>query len=255
MYVKVLKRTAVIIVLILSFSCAGTLTQSSKKDKAKVLERLGNSLFVQGNAREGLAKLLDAEKLDPSSPYIQHEIALVYMKLNQFDLSLQHFKRAIDLKPDFSDAYNNMGILYSQKGDWKNALTYFNKALSNILYRTPQFAYHNMGLVYFQMKDYTRAIELYKKAISLSPDYTEAYFDLAHTYEVLGENDKAVDTYEKIIELKPDSLPPYLALAKLYRKTGQIDAAYAKLNYIVGTDPRSPIAREAIKMMEEIKSR
>ena len=55
---------------------------STKREKAAALERLGNSLFLQGNAREGLAKLLEAEKLDPANPEIQHEIAIIYQKLS-----------------------------------------------------------------------------------------------------------------------------------------------------------------------------
>jgi type IV pilus assembly protein PilF len=248
----------ILIFLLLSgflFSCAGTVPSSSKKETAMGYQRLGNSLFLQGNTREALVQLLEAEKLDSANADLQQELALVYQKLDQFDLSLKHFKKAIDLKPDFPDAYNNMGTLYSQKMDWENALKCFEKAANNILYHTPQFAYHNMGLVYFHKKDYQRAIELYQKAISLSPEYEPAYFDLAKVYELLEENDKAFVIYEKIIDLVPDSLVSYLAMARLYYKTGQSDKAIEKINFIVGTDPRSPIAREAIKLLETIQSR
>ncbi len=247
-----------IVILLLSgflFSCAGSVPNLSKKEKALAYQRLGNSLFIQGNARDALVQLLEAEKLDNRNPDLQHDLALVYQKLDQFDLSLRHFRKAIDLKPDFPDAYNNMGTLYSQKLDWDNAMKCFEKAASNILYRTPHFAYHNMGLVYFHKKDYQRAIELYQKAISLSPGYEPAYFDLAKAYELIGQNDRAFSTYEKIIDIVPDSLASYLAMARLYHKTGQIEKAKEKINFIVGTDPRSQIAREAIKLLEEIQSR
>ena len=119
---KVINLFAIIVLFLVTFSCAGTMQSSSRKEKAEALERLGNSLYLEGNAREGLAKLLEAEKLDPSNPDIQHEIAIVYQKIDQFDLSLKYFKKAIDLKPDFPKAYNNMGILYFQMGDNNNAL-------------------------------------------------------------------------------------------------------------------------------------
>jgi type IV pilus assembly protein PilF len=248
----------IMIFLLLSgflFSCAGTMPSATSKEKAKAYQRLGNSLFMQGNTRDALVQLLEAEKLDHSNADLQHELALVYQKMNQFDLSLKYFNKAIDLRADFPDAYNNMGTLYSQKMDWENAIKCFEKAASNILYRTPHYAYHNMGLVYFHQKDYQRAIELYQKAISISPEYEPAYFDLAKVYELLEENDKAFDTYKKIIDIVPDSLTSYLAMARLYYKTGQKEMAIDKINFIIGTDPRSQIAREAMKLLEEIQSR
>lgn len=247
-------RLAVILLVIAVSSCAGTMKSSPEKERAKALQRLGTSLYLQGNVREGLAKLLEAEKLDPSNPELQHELALAYQRLDKFDLSLQHFRKAIDLKPDFPDAYNNMGVLYSQRGDWDDALKCFSKAVSYVLYQTPHFAYRNMGLVYFKMKDYGRAIEFYKKALSVSPDYVDAYFDLAKTYEILGENEKAILTYDQIKKQAPESLVPYLAQAELYRKTGRIDESIDNLNYIIGIDPRSHVAREAIKLLEDIQS-
>ena len=235
------------------FSCATDNTRHGKK--AGLLENMGNSLFLAGKPREALPYLLETEKMEPLNPVVQRELALIYQNINQYDLAFVHIKKAIKLKPDFSEAYNDMGVFYSQQGKLEDALDCFNKALKNVLYKTPQFAYHNIGLVYFRMKDYNKAVEFYLKSISLSPNYMEAYFDLANTYEVLGDNVKTINTYKKIIDLGPGSLAPYLALAKVYKKTGQIDMAIDKLNYIVGIDPRSPIAHEAIKLLDEIQSR
>lgn len=250
---RMINALVLILLCIAVSSCAGTMRSSPKKEKARNLERLGNSLVMEGDVREGLARLLEAEELDPGNPDIQHEIAIVYQKIDQFDLSLQHFKKAIRIKSDFPEAYNNMGILYFKKGDHENAIKCFKKAVSDVLYRTPHFAYRNMGLVYFEKKDYSRAIESYNKAISEAPEYVDAYYDLAKAYEVLGENDKAILIYDKIIKQAPESLMPYLEQAKIYKITGQIDKSVEKLNYIIGTDPRNPVARDAIKLLEEIK--
>ena len=255
--ILVSKRT-ISLLLIISifqiFSCATNNTRLNKDEKARLLKNMGNSLFYAGKPRDALPYLLKAEKIDPLNPDIQRELALVYREIKQYDLAFVHFKEAIKLKPDFSEAYNDMGVLYSLQGKVDEALECFNKAVKNILYRTPHFAYHNMGLVYFKMKDYSRAIEFYKKALSVSPGYVEAYFGIAEIYELLGENEKAILTYDQIKKQAPESLVPYLAQAELYRKTGQIDKSIDNLNYIIGIDPRSQVAREAIKLLEEIQS-
>jgi len=151
-----------IILSMLSAGCAITMSATTK-DKAAAMEEMGTSLVLEGSPREGLVYLLNAADLDPSSPSIQHNLALVYQNLGEYNLSLQHFQKAISLNPDFSEAFNNMGVLYSQLKEWDLAIQCFQKAASDILYKTPHFAYHNMGLVYFQKGEYTNAIENYQK--------------------------------------------------------------------------------------------
>lgn len=199
-------------------SCATTTVSPDRKEKSDAMRTMGNSLFLQGKAREGLSNLLKAEKYDPSNPDLQHEIALVYQEIREHDLALVHFKKAIQLKSNFSKAYNNMGILYSETGQFEKALECYNKAVSNILYQTPHFAYHNMGLVYYRIKDNKKAIEYYERAIDLAPYYVDAYMDLGIAYEDAGRYDDAISAYKKVVNIMPESMEPSFSVAKLYFK-------------------------------------
>ena len=150
-------------VLLSSFlsGCAGSTSLLKKKSQA--LENLGNSLIQQGNLREGLKKLIEASELDPDNANIHNELGLAYRDLRAFQKSLLHFKKAISLKPNFPEAYNNLVTLYILIKEWNLALECFQVAANNILYKTPHFAYNNMGLVYYNKGDYQKAIENYKE--------------------------------------------------------------------------------------------
>lgn len=249
---RLMIQMLLIISLLALYSCGATTGRAKNDDKSVAMRKLGFSLFQQGKAREGLAELLKAEKIDPANPELQHEIALVYQDIGEYDIALVHFKKAIQLKPDFSEAYNNMGILYSQKDQLEEALDSFNKAVSNILYRTPHFAYHNMGLVYFRKKENKKAIDYYKKAIELAPYYVDAYIDLGIVYEKIGNYEDAISINEKVIQLMPDLLEPHLNIAKLYINTGRKKEAVEELKLIINTNPRHPVARRAMDMLEEV---
>ena len=55
------------------------------------------------------------------------------------------------------------------------------------------------------------------KAIEINPDYVEAYFKRANTYELLLDNyQKAIDDYTKVIELKPDDGGTYFSHGYYY---------------------------------------
>lgn len=240
-------------VLILTvLSC--TAAKPSGKKNSRAFRDMGNALFIQGNPREALVNFLKAEKIDPGNHDIQNEIALVYQKIDQYDLALLHYKKAIQLKPDFSEAYNNMGVLYSILGQFDDALDCFNRALSNILYKTPHFACHNIGLVYLEKNETEKAIEFFKKSIAIDPEYLEAYFDLAGVYEKSGRFNDVIDTYNKIMSLAPEALEARLNLAKIYLKNGRKKEAASEIDTIMRTDPRSPIAREAVKILHDIQN-
>ena len=240
-----------IIILALSSGCASTI--SATREKAVAMEEMGTSLVLQGSPREGLGYLVNAAELDPSSPSIQHKLALVYQDLGEYNLSLQHFQKAIDLRPNFSEAINNMGILYSELKEWDLAIQCFQKAISDILYETPHYAYHNMGLVYFQKGEYAKAIESYQKAMNISPSYVDVHYDLASAYEVSGRPSEAIEAYKKAASLTPDPWQAHLSMGKLYLKMDRQQEAISEFELIIESDPRSQAAKEAIKLMDNLQ--
>ena len=243
----------ILIFLFLVAGCAGSMKE--RKEKATTMQDMGRSLVAQGDSREGLAYLMKAAENDPDNPDIEHDLALVYQDIEEYDLALRHYKRAIKLMPNFSEAVNNMGTLYSRMKEWDKALECFQQAASDILYRTPHFAYHNMGLVYFYKGDYAKAVEFYQKALKLEPSYVNVHFDLAAAYITLNRNEDAIDVYKKAIALDSKSRKAELSLAKLYIRMGRTQEASDLLNSIIESDPRSQAAKNAGQLLENINKK
>jgi type IV pilus assembly protein PilF len=232
--------------------CAGG---TNKKEKAITMGDLGRTLAKNGAPREGLSYLIDASNLDPNNPEIQHDLACAYAEIEENDLALQHFKKAIALKPDFSEAINNLGILYSKMKDWDNAMACFRKVAANVLYQTPHFAYHNMGLIFYYKGDYPNAIGNYQKAIKLAPGYVNVYYDLAVCYEALNRYDEAVDTLKKAVVLNPKFWQADLGLAKLYIKMSRRHDAATTLKKIIESDPKNEVAKEATQLLDNLNQK
>ncbi len=70
-----------------------------------------------------------------------------------------------------------------------------------------------------------RAIEEFHKAIWLRPDFYEARWFLAETYNDQGILDRAIDQYREAIRLMPDSPEPRLGLGTALRRKGLVDDA------------------------------
>ena len=90
------------------------------------------------------------------------------------------FQRVIAIKPDYAEAYYNMGKVLQEQGKFDEAIASYNKALS----LKPDYAdaYNNMGNVLQDQGKLDEAIEAYNKALAIKPDYADA---CSNTVELL----------------------------------------------------------------------
>ena len=100
-------------------------------------------------------------------------------------------------------------------------------------------SYNNIGSEYFTiLKDYEKAVPYFLKALEMKPDYLEANYNLAYSYEMLGKYREAEKYYCKSIKLKSDQLQAYNNLANLcYFKFNNLDSAILLNNQIMKINP------------------
>ena len=234
-------------------ACAGDQAAIIKKQKKiEALQQLGMAHVAEGNLRKGLAKLLDAVKLDPDNAELNHQTAVVLRNLGKYKLSLKYFERALALQPKYPEARNNLGTLYLVMGKWDKAIACFKEVVSDILYNTPQFAYNNMGYAYFKNGDYDKAIESYKLALRSSPSYTLCHSNLARAYEAKGELEEAIAAYKQCVFYFPKDSAAHLGLANVLLKQGKKKEAKEELNLTIWADPAGPQAKEARKKLKKL---
>lgn len=64
--------------------------------------------------------------LDPNNPNEYVALGGIYLQLKQYDNAVRQFQVAVNLKPDFANAYYNLGHALEAKGDLQNALVQYN---------------------------------------------------------------------------------------------------------------------------------
>ena len=111
------------------------------------------------------------------------------------------FHRVLDIRPDFAEAYNNLGLTLSDLGKKEEAVEAFKKAI-DLSPEAPE-AYNNLGCLYRIKKDYQQAVELFNQAIAKREDYSLAYFNLGVAYEELEKFELAIKAWEKVLNLQP----------------------------------------------------
>ena len=105
-------------------------------------------------------------------------------KNSNSDQSLEHFKSALEKKPDDPLLYFNLGDAYYQKGNFQEAEKFFKRSSTANDQILQQSSWYNLGNTYVNLQQLDKALESYKKAIDLNPDDLDAKYN----YEFIRKN-------------------------------------------------------------------
>ena len=112
----------------------------------------------------------------------------MYRNLGSRQKALEDYDKAIELAPDYANAYLERGILYHNLGEFPKALRDYDKKIElNPKCEKCEIAYFNRGLLYGEFKEFEKAIKDFTRAIQLDTKYKNAYLNRAYAYEALGQ--------------------------------------------------------------------
>ena len=153
------------------------------------------------------------------------------------DGALADFTKAIELKPDYADAYISRGVVKDIKGDKDGAIADFNKAIE----LKPDYAdaYNNRGNVKSDKGDLDGALADFTKAIELKPNYAEAYNNRGYVKKAKSDMDGALADFNKAIQLKPNNDFAYFNRGSLKFDKGNMDGALADFNKAIELNPNN----------------
>tara|TARA_Y100001934_G_C12266193_1_gene732511 strand:- start:240 stop:1028 length:789 start_codon:yes stop_codon:yes gene_type:complete len=160
--------------LSLTGGCAST-TNKATTVQAKTHYDIAIATLNTGDGRGALRELLTAIELDPELPEAHNALGLVYHSLRHLKEGLEHYNKALALRPSFSEVHNNRGILLVDLGRYDEAILSFQSAIDDILYRTPSLAEGNMGWAYYKNGDVEKGIKHLRNAVVTNPKFCRGY--------------------------------------------------------------------------------
>ncbi|MBI4514786.1 MAG: tetratricopeptide repeat protein [Deltaproteobacteria bacterium] len=100
------------------------------------------------------------------------------------------YRQALQLAPEMTDAYINLGRLLHEAGDVSEARRLYGEALR----RAPDdpVAHYDMALALEDQGDPTGATHYYHRALEIDPDFADAHFNLGRLLDKLGERTQAL---------------------------------------------------------------
>ncbi|HTN94421.1 MAG TPA: tetratricopeptide repeat protein, partial [Gallionella sp.] len=144
---------------------------------------------------------------------------------------------AIELKPDFAQAHNNLGSALKDLVRFDEAEASYRKAVE----LDPDFAeaHNNLGIALKEIGRLDEARACYQRALELKPDFVEAYNNLGTALLDMGQFDTALDSFRKAVELKPDHAGSHNNLGFALLLTGRFSEGWKEYWWRIRPQERS----------------
>jgi len=181
-------------------------------------------------------------------------LGIEYLNRGRYTDALR-YKKAIQIRPNYSEAKNNLGVAYIYKKEWDKAIPYFEETTKDLLYGTPHRPLVNLGSVYYNKKKYTLSEQYYLKALKLRPNYDDALYGLGRTYLAMGKIPEAVSRIEAAVRISSNRPRYYFDLAAAYVKSEDFKKASKAYQEVIELVPNTPLAFEASKELEKIEKK
>jgi tetratricopeptide (TPR) repeat protein len=170
------------------------------------------NLLNQKNFNQSLALSTELLAEFPKSILLFNIIGASNSGLYQFDDAIKSYQNAIQINPNYAEAYYNMGIAYRNLDSYKLAIDCYSKALEI----NPKYANanYNLGNALKSIGDLKGAIQNYKKAIKNKPDFIDAHNNLGNALMDIGEHESAIEIYFKAIRINQNYTDTFKNIAK-----------------------------------------
>jgi tetratricopeptide (TPR) repeat protein len=129
--------------------------------------------------------------------------------------AIEAYEKAIELEPDYADAYCNLGAVRYNQGQRAAARRAFEACLEREADHVE--ANFNLANVLEEEGDDTGALSHYRRALASDPLYPDLHINLALLYEKLARERAACDHWRRYLQLDPDGSWAEVAKLRLER--------------------------------------
>jgi Tfp pilus assembly protein PilF len=173
-----------------------------------------------------------------------------YGKLDEAEKA---YRRAIAIRPSYSEAHNDLGQLLARTGRYDDAVHEFDLALENMLYKEPFVARCNKGLAIWRSGRKDEGLSLMRACVAQAPAYCRGRRDLGRVLLDEKRTKEAVEelsAYARYCEKIPDA---HLQLGLARMKAGDVAGArdeFVRCRELGDGTPDGEECRKSLALLE-----
>lgn len=160
---------------------------------------------------------------------------MVVGMIPRMGLAMEFYKKAVRLDPEYVNAFNNIGLIHYEAGDYDKAIESFTTAIE--IDSSFALALKNRGRTYAGMNRHRKAIDDYNSAIDADSGFAEAFCLRGKSFLDLEQYQKSCDDLSSAIRLSPDYPEAYNYRGRTLRSMGNIEDAISDFSASINQNP------------------
>lgn len=195
----------------------------------------GIRLINNGSYTEAGLALVKIFELDPENFDGWNLLGIASLKLGDFDKALEYFDKAVEINGKSPEARLNRALVLIDLGDLRNA----EGALHTAIALRPNYteAWNSLGLIRNNKKQWEAARKALEKALASDPNYPQAWVNLCATLQELKLYDDSIEAGMRGVQLCPDFAQAHYNLATAYYKNKEWKKAIVYFDRSIAIDP------------------
>jgi type IV pilus assembly protein PilF len=226
---------------------------SASKKQAAYHFQMGLSYLGENNVTSALIELTEAEKIDADNHELQNYLGVAYYRKNRLELAEKKYLRSIALKPDYSDARNNLAVTYLEMKRWDDAIYQLKLVTEDIFYQNQSAAGINLALALYNKGEFKLALATLRPLAVSYPLDPMIRYNIGKVYYATDKIDLAIMEYHKAIELYPDYLQAHYSLGQANMKQGNKKEAIKHFREVVRISPDTETAQLSREYLDQLK--
>ena len=169
-------------------------------------------LYSAGRLNEALALGEILSEQFSKDPNIFNILGAINSSLGKIENAINNYKKAINIKPGFSEVHNNLALSLKKLARNEEAVVVFKKAIQ--LDPNSHSIHYNLGNTQNDLGQHEEAIASFNRAIKLNPKDASIHNNLGNSLKALARSEEAIASFERAIKLKPDFDAAHINLAQ-----------------------------------------
>ena len=248
-------------------------TEDSEKQYGEELNNAVALLAADETTQAGLNALEDLSLKAKDLPQVFYNIGVANLKLGNATVAEEAFRQAIQIDPNFSKSWVNLGVIYERRRDFNTAFDLYSEGLEHnetdvdlvagqvsCLRKMKRYdeaieyaqaalkknannisAYNEIGTVYLEQEDYSKALFILEQAMLRNGGTENALIqsNLGKVYYAEGKIPQAKTSFSKAIELDPNLIDAALLLSFIHLDNRAWAAAEEVLSNAIQLEPNN----------------
>ncbi len=161
----------------------------------------------------------DALRPGSVQPRVQVNLALAYGRADKWDASRAQLESALEISPDFADAWVELGNIELNMGRVEQAQRAYERAVEYQPWLAG--AHYNLGNIILGRGDAAGALQRYERALELNPNFAMAHNNGGQAREALGDVEGALSGYRNALSIDSHQPQAGCNLAHVLERRGE----------------------------------